>query len=71
MNNEKLRICPVERAGSLDCKLRKWFQNPGKILAPFIKEGMKVLDVGCGPGFFSIKIAKMVGKRGKVFSVDL
>ena len=32
---------------------------------------MKVLDVGCGPGFFSIEIAKMVGKSGKVFSVDL
>jgi len=71
MNNEKLRVCPVERAGSLDSKLRKWFQNPSKILAPFIKDGMKVLDVGCGPGFFSIEIAKMVGKNGKVFSADL
>jgi ubiquinone/menaquinone biosynthesis C-methylase UbiE len=40
-------------------------------LTPFIKEGMKVLDVGCGPGFFSVEIAKMVGKSGKVFSVDL
>ena len=71
MNDGKLRVCPVERTGSLDNILRKWFQNPNKILAPFIKEGMKVLDVGCGPGFFSIEIAKMVGKSGKVFSVDL
>ena len=71
MNEEKNRVCPVELAGSLDNKIRKWFQNPSKILAPFIKEGMKVLDIGCGPGFFSIEIAKMVGKSGKVFSVDL
>jgi len=71
MNEEKNRVCPVELAGSLDNKIRKWFQNPSKILAPFIKEGMKVLDIGCGPGFFSIEIAKMVGKNGKVFSVDL
>jgi ubiquinone/menaquinone biosynthesis C-methylase UbiE len=71
MNEEKNRVCPVELAGSLDNKIRKWFQNPSKILAPFIKEGMKVLDVGCGPGFFSIEIAKMVGKKGEVFSVDL
>jgi len=71
MNDEKLRVCPVELAGSLDSKLRKWFQNPDKILAPFIKEGMKILDIGCGPGFFSIEIAKMVGKNGKVFSADL
>ena len=32
---------------------------------------MKVLDIGCGPGFFSIELAKMVGKGGKIFSVDL
>ena len=32
---------------------------------------MKVLDIGCGPGFFSVEIAKMVGKDGKVFSADL
>jgi ubiquinone/menaquinone biosynthesis C-methylase UbiE len=71
LSSEKNRVCPVELAGSLDNKIRKWFQNPQKILAPFIKEGMKVLDIGCGPGFFSIELAKMVGKNGKVFSVDL
>ena len=71
MNPEKTHVCPVELAGSLDNKLRKWFQNPEKILAPFVKEGMKVLDIGCGPGFFSVEIAKMVGVKGKVFSVDL
>jgi ubiquinone/menaquinone biosynthesis C-methylase UbiE len=71
MNKEKNRVCPVELAGSLDNKIRKWFQNPQKILAPYIKEGMKVLDIGCGPGFFSIELAKMVGKTGKVFSADL
>jgi len=38
----------------LDNKLRKWFQNPQKILSPYIKAGMKALDVGCGPGPNSI-----------------
>lgn len=71
MGSEKNRVCLVELAGSLDNKIRKWFQNPKKILTPYIREGMKVLDIGCGPGFFSIEIAKMVGKNGKVFSVDL
>jgi ubiquinone/menaquinone biosynthesis C-methylase UbiE len=71
MSDDRIRVCPVERAGSLDNKLRKWFQNPQKILSPYIKAGMKALDVGCGPGFFSIEIAKMVGSNGKVFSVDL
>lgn len=71
MDNDKNRVCPVELAGSLDTKFRKWFQNPQKILGPYVKEGMRVLDIGCGPGFFSIELAKMVGKTGKVFSADL
>ena len=71
MDNEKNRVCPVELANSLDSKIRRWLQNPRRILAPYIKEGMKVLDLGCGPGFFSIEIAKMIGKNGKVISADL
>ena len=71
MNKDKNRVCPVELAGSLDNKIRKWIQNPHKILAPYLKEGMKVLDIGCGPGFFSIELAKMVGNTGKVFAIDL
>jgi ubiquinone/menaquinone biosynthesis C-methylase UbiE len=71
MNNGKNRVCPVELANSLDSKIRRWLQNPQKILSPFVKEGMKVLDVGCGPGFFSVELAKMVGANGKVYAVDL
>jgi ubiquinone/menaquinone biosynthesis C-methylase UbiE len=32
---------------------------------------MTVLDLGCGPGFFSIDIAQMVGKSGRVIASDL
>lgn len=71
MTDSKTRVCPIERSGSLDNKWRRWLQNPQKILSPFIKPGMKVLDVGCGPGFFSIEIAKMIEETGKVYSVDL
>jgi ubiquinone/menaquinone biosynthesis C-methylase UbiE len=65
------RVCPIERAGSLDNRIRRWLQNPQKILRPYIKEGMTVLDLGCGPGFFSIDIAQMVGKSGRVIASDL
>ncbi len=71
MKNESNRVCPVELANSLDNKVRKWLQNPQKILSPYVRQGMKVLDVGCGPGFFSVELAKMVGKTGKVYCVDL
>jgi ubiquinone/menaquinone biosynthesis C-methylase UbiE len=32
---------------------------------------MTVLDLGCGPGFFSVEIAKMVSDSGKVIAADL
>ena len=71
METERNRVCPVELADSLDGRIRRWLQNPQKILAPYIKEGMKILDIGCGPGFFSVELAKLAGKSGKVISADL
>ena len=32
---------------------------------------MTALDFGCGPGFFTIDMAKMVGKSGRVIACDL
>ena len=71
MSDRNKRVCSVEISGSLDNRIRKWLQNPQKILRPYIEEGMTVLDVGCGPGFFSIDIAQMVGKSGRVIASDL
>ncbi|MFB3895639.1 MAG: class I SAM-dependent methyltransferase [bacterium] len=71
MSDRKNRVCPVELAGGLDNRFRRWIQNPTKILAPYIKEGMIALDLGCGPGFFSIELAKLVGQTGKVIAADL
>ncbi len=71
MSDRNKRVCPVERAGSLDNRIRRWLQNPQKILRPYIEEGMTVLDVGCGPGLFSIDMAQMVGKSGRVIAADL
>lgn len=65
------RVCPVEYAGSLDNRLRRWVQNPREILKPYIQEGMTVLDIGCGPGFFSVDMAELVGESGRVMAADL
>jgi ubiquinone/menaquinone biosynthesis C-methylase UbiE len=32
---------------------------------------MTVLDFGCGPGYFTVDIAQMVGKSGRVIAADL
>lgn len=67
----KQRVCPVEMSGSLDNRVRRWFQNPQKILQPYIEEGMAVLEIGCGPGFFTLDMARMVGQSGRVIAVDM
>jgi ubiquinone/menaquinone biosynthesis C-methylase UbiE len=36
-----------------------------------IKEGQTILDFGCGPGFYTIAAAKMVGAKGKVYALDI
>lgn len=64
-------VCPVWVGHLLASPLRKLLQNPKKILSPYIKEGMTVLDVGCAMGFFSLPLAKMAGSEGKVICVDL
>lgn len=71
MIRRKDRVCPVEMAGALDIGLRRWFQNPTKILAPHIRPGMTVLDFGCGPGFFTVDMARLVGPTGRVVVADL
>jgi len=71
MSDRSNRICPVEKADSLDTKLRRLVQNPRRLLKPYLKDGMAVLDFGCGPGFFTIDMAKMVGASGQVIAADL
>ncbi len=62
----------VARAGILDSEERKSFQNPEEILKLVgIESGIKFADVGCGTGYFSIPAAKIVGKKGKVYAVDI
>lgn len=38
------------------------------MLAPYVTKGMTVLDAGCGMGFFSIGLARLVGDEGAVIA---
>ena len=65
------RVCPWWLGYLLASPLRRLLQDPEEILRPYVKEGMSALDVGCGMGFFSLPLAKLVGETGKVVCVDL
>ena len=72
---DKIKIrqptCPWWFLFTFDNPLRKFYQDPEKILAPHLKSGEIVLDLGCGMGYFSIPMARLVGETGKVIAVDL
>ncbi len=36
-----------------------------------IQPGQTVCDMGCGNGFYTLKLAKMVGEKGEVLAVDI
>ena len=74
MENEKAsahRVCPWWLGYLLASPVRKLAQDPRTILAPYVKQGMTVLDFGSAMGFFSIPLAQMVGPAGKVICVDM
>ncbi len=36
-----------------------------------IREGMTVVDYGCGPGRYTVQFARLVGEKGRVIAVDI
>jgi ubiquinone/menaquinone biosynthesis C-methylase UbiE len=52
-----------------DNVFRRLFDNPNGFCS-YIAIGQTVADLGCGPGFYSLGLAKCVGPKGKVYAVD-
>jgi ubiquinone/menaquinone biosynthesis C-methylase UbiE len=64
-------VYPASHAGWLSSPLRRLAQHPQRILRGLVGEGDTVIDLGCGPGYFSLDLARMVGEGGTVIAVDL
>jgi len=64
-------ICPSWLSFSLVSGIRKVIHNPQKMFKDYIMPGSSVADIGCGPGYFSIPMSFMVGRKGKIISVDV
>ena len=56
----------------MDSSLRRRFNDPVKTLkGARIKPGQKVLEVGCGNGYFTTSAAKLVGDNGLIHAIDI
>jgi len=59
-------------AGFIDNPVRRRIQPPAKVVDwTGMKDGMHVLEIGPGPGTFTIEASKRVGENGKVFAIDI
>ncbi len=65
------RVCPWWLCYSFDNPLRRLIHDPERLLEPYVKPGMTAVDIGCGMGYFTLALAKLVGPGGKVIAVDL
>jgi ubiquinone/menaquinone biosynthesis C-methylase UbiE len=63
--------CPIWLSFTLTNVFRRLAHDPAAILGPFVRPGDTVLDFGCGPGFFTIPLARLVGESGRVIAVDI
>ncbi len=65
------RVCPWWLGWFLISPVRRFAHDPGRIVGPFLRPGMLAVDFGCGMGHFSLPMARMVGRSGRVVCVDV
>ncbi len=54
----------------MDNLLRRLIVRPKRLVGKYLQAGEIVADLGSGPGFFTLPIAKTVGVSGRVYAVD-
>jgi ubiquinone/menaquinone biosynthesis C-methylase UbiE len=63
---------PAFVVARLNNPIRRKFLSPKRVIDCFgIREGMKILEVGPGSGFFTFELAKYAGPSGHVYAVDI
>ncbi len=67
----RTHVCPWWLAYLFDNPVRRRLHDAERILGPYVGPGMKVADIGCGLGYFSVELARLVGPEGRVLSVDV
>jgi len=65
------RLCPWWLGYLLASPIRRLVHQPAKVVEPFVRPGMTVLEPGPGMGFLTLELARRVGDSGKVVAVDI
>jgi ubiquinone/menaquinone biosynthesis C-methylase UbiE len=56
----------------LESPERAAWQRPDEVVAALgLRAGQVVADLGAGPGYFSLRLARKLGTRGRVFAVEV
>jgi ubiquinone/menaquinone biosynthesis C-methylase UbiE len=64
-------VCPFWLIRTFDNALRRGVHPPGELLSGLAAPGDHGADLGCGIGYFTIPLARIVGPTGSVTAVDL
>lgn len=56
---------------AFDRTIRGLFWDAEATVAPYVASGDRVADIGCGVGFHSIALSRLVGPRGEVLLADV
>ena len=72
MGREIAHVMSYEGASWLERPEREREERVSKLMPSLnIKPGEVVVDLGAGSGFHTMKLAKLVGPKGKVYAVDI
>src|SRR5579884_2923629 len=72
MGREISFVMGHQGAGWLERPEREKEEQPTKLVKMLeIKPGMVIADIGAGSGYYSFRLAKQVGAKGKVLAVDI
>jgi precorrin-6B methylase 2 len=64
-------IVALVRLNEVEQERDQWQRANEIVRALNLKSGDVVLDLGCGSGYFTLKLSPVVGSRGRVVAVDI